>query len=105
MGRAYRDHGGRFAAELHLPGLPHPDLIRRAALALGVGFPLAMLVVAGGALLGEWTGLIDVGVVGSLKQMDFIYQVGRTEDGRSTDRSLSRPRHVISCSPAVSPNG
>lgn len=52
------------------------DLIRRAALALGVGFPLAMLVAAGGALLGEWTGLIDVGVVGSLKQVDFIYQVG-----------------------------
>jgi hypothetical protein len=70
-----------------------------------VGFPLAMLVVAGGALLREWTGLIDVGVVGSLKQMDFIYQVGRTEDGRSTDRSLSRPRHVISCSPAVSLSG
>ncbi|HEX8935265.1 MAG TPA: DUF389 domain-containing protein [Pseudonocardiaceae bacterium] len=52
------------------------DLIRRAALALGVGFPLAMLVAAGGVLLGEWTGLIDVGVVGSLKQVDFIYRVG-----------------------------
>jgi uncharacterized hydrophobic protein (TIGR00271 family) len=52
------------------------DLIRRAALALGVGFPLAMLIAAGGALLGEWTGLIDVGVIGSLKQVDFIYQVG-----------------------------
>ncbi len=52
------------------------DLIRRAVLALGVGFPLAMLIAAGGALLGEWTGLIDVGVVGSLKQVDFIYQVG-----------------------------
>lgn len=52
------------------------DLIRRAALALGVGFPLAMLIAAGGALLGEWTGLIDVGVVDSLRQVDFIYQVG-----------------------------
>ncbi|HXT46925.1 MAG TPA: DUF389 domain-containing protein [Pseudonocardiaceae bacterium] len=52
------------------------DLIRRAALALGVGFPLAMVIAAGGAMLGEWTGLIDVGVVGSLKQVDFIYQVG-----------------------------
>ncbi|MGH3765391.1 MAG: DUF389 domain-containing protein [Pseudonocardiaceae bacterium] len=52
------------------------DLIGRAAVALGVGFPLAMLIAAAGALLGEWTGLIDMGVVGSLKQVDFIYQVG-----------------------------
>ncbi len=52
------------------------DLLRRAALALGVGFPLAMLIAAAGALLGEWTGLIEVGIVGSLKQVDFIYQVG-----------------------------
>ncbi len=52
------------------------DLIRRAAIALGLGFPLAMLIAAAGALLGEWTGLIDVEVVRSLKQVDFIYQVG-----------------------------
>lgn len=52
------------------------DLIRRAALALGVGFPVAMLVAAAGALVGEWTGLIDVGIVGALRQVDFIYQVG-----------------------------
>lgn len=52
------------------------DLIRRAALALGVGFPLAMLIGAAGALLGEWVGLIEVGVLRSLKQVDFIYQVG-----------------------------
>lgn len=52
------------------------DLIRRGALALGVGFPLAMIIAAGGALLGEWTGLIDVGVLGSLKQVDAIYEVG-----------------------------
>ncbi len=52
------------------------DLLRRAALALGVGFPMAMLIAAAGVLLSEWTGLIDVGVVGSLKQVDFIYQVG-----------------------------
>ncbi|HJT04777.1 MAG TPA: DUF389 domain-containing protein [Pseudonocardiaceae bacterium] len=56
--------------------LRRADLIRRAALALGVGFPLAMVISAAGAMLGEWTGLIDVGVVGSLKQVDFIYQVG-----------------------------
>jgi uncharacterized hydrophobic protein (TIGR00271 family) len=52
------------------------DLLRRAALALGVGFPMAMLIAAAGALLSEWTGLIDMGVVGSLEQVDFIYQVG-----------------------------
>lgn len=52
------------------------DLLRRAVLALGIGFPMAMLIAAAGALLSEWTGLIDVGVVGSLKQVDFIYQVG-----------------------------
>lgn len=52
------------------------DLIRRGAVALGVGFPIAMGISAAGALLGEWTGLIDVDVVASLKQVDFIYQVG-----------------------------
>lgn len=52
------------------------DLIRTAALALGVGFPLAMLIAAAGSLLGEWAGLIDTAVVSSLQQVDFIYQVG-----------------------------
>ncbi|HZS21116.1 MAG TPA: DUF389 domain-containing protein [Pseudonocardiaceae bacterium] len=52
------------------------DLVRRAALALGVGFPLAMLIAAAGTLLGEWAGLIDIAVVSSLQQVDFIYQVG-----------------------------
>ncbi|MGH3824947.1 MAG: DUF389 domain-containing protein [Pseudonocardiaceae bacterium] len=52
------------------------DLIRRAALALGVGFPIAMIIAAAGALLGEWIGLIDMGVIGSLEQVDLIYQVG-----------------------------
>ncbi len=52
------------------------DLVCRATLALGVGFPLAMLIAAGGALLGEWTGLIDVGAVRSANQLDFIYDVG-----------------------------
>jgi uncharacterized hydrophobic protein (TIGR00271 family) len=52
------------------------DLIRRAALALGVGFPLAMLIAAAGALLGEWVGLIPAGVIGAAHQVDFIYDVG-----------------------------
>jgi uncharacterized membrane protein len=41
-----------------------------------VGFPLAMLVAAGGALLGEWAGLIKDDAVRSADQVDFIYQVG-----------------------------
>jgi uncharacterized hydrophobic protein (TIGR00271 family) len=52
------------------------DLVRRAALALGVGFPLAMLIAAAGALLGEWTGLIDPAVLRETDQVDFIYDVG-----------------------------
>ncbi|MGH3774640.1 MAG: DUF389 domain-containing protein [Pseudonocardiaceae bacterium] len=51
------------------------DLVRRAALALGVGFPLAMLIAAAGALLGEWTGLITA-VLRETDQVDFIYDVG-----------------------------
>jgi uncharacterized hydrophobic protein (TIGR00271 family) len=56
--------------------LRRADLIRRAAVALGVGFPLAMLIAAAGALLGEWAGLIPAGVVGAANQVDFIYDVG-----------------------------
>ncbi|MDQ4011420.1 MAG: DUF389 domain-containing protein [Actinomycetota bacterium] len=52
------------------------DLVRRAALALGVGFPLAMLIAAAGALLGEWAGLIDPEVLRETNQVDFIYDVG-----------------------------
>ncbi|MGH3871190.1 MAG: DUF389 domain-containing protein [Pseudonocardiaceae bacterium] len=55
--------------------LRRADLVRRAALALGVGFPLAMLVAAAGALLGEWTGLISA-VLRDTDQVDFIYDVG-----------------------------
>ncbi|MGH3897768.1 MAG: DUF389 domain-containing protein [Pseudonocardiaceae bacterium] len=52
------------------------DLVRRAALALGVGFPLAMLIAAVSALLGEWTGLIGPGALRETEQVDFIYDVG-----------------------------
>lgn len=52
------------------------DLVRRAVVALGVGFPVAMVIAAGGALLGEWAGLIQVGAVRSADQVDFIYDVG-----------------------------
>ena len=56
--------------------LRRSDLIRRAALALGVGFPLAMIIAAVGALLGEWAGLIPAGAIGAADQVDFIYDVG-----------------------------
>lgn len=52
------------------------DLVRRAALALGVGFPLAMLIAAAGAVLGEWAGLIGPRVLQTTDQVDFIYKVG-----------------------------
>jgi uncharacterized hydrophobic protein (TIGR00271 family) len=56
--------------------LRRADLIRGAALALGVGFPVAMLIATAGVLLTEWTGLIGTEVIRSAKQVDFIYQVG-----------------------------
>lgn len=56
--------------------LRRSDLIRRAALALGAGFPLAMIIAAVGALLGEWAGLIPAGAIGAADQVDFIYDVG-----------------------------
>src|SRR5262249_17757202 len=71
--------GPEFAPLAALAGglvLRRGGLIRTAGLAVGVGFPLAMIITAAGTLLGEWTGLIDMGVIGSLKQVDFIYQVG-----------------------------
>lgn len=52
------------------------DLVHRAGLALGVGFPVAMAIAAAAALLGESAGLIDVTAVRSADQVDFIYQVG-----------------------------
>lgn len=52
------------------------DLIRRAALALGVGFPVAMVIAALGALLAEWAGLIPLNPLDSADQVDFIYDVG-----------------------------
>jgi uncharacterized hydrophobic protein (TIGR00271 family) len=52
------------------------DLVGRAALALGLGFPLAMIIAGVGAVLGEWAGLIDIGAVQSADQVEFIYDVG-----------------------------
>jgi uncharacterized hydrophobic protein (TIGR00271 family) len=52
------------------------DLVRRAALALAVGFPFAMLVTALGTLLGHWSGLLDVEAVRNGHNVDFVYQFG-----------------------------
>ena len=52
------------------------DLIRRATIAVAVGFPLAMLVTAGGAALGSWANLFEAGVLRGRHSVDFVYQVG-----------------------------
>ncbi|HEY3258875.1 MAG TPA: DUF389 domain-containing protein [Pseudonocardiaceae bacterium] len=51
-------------------------LVRRAAIALGVGFPAAMVVTAAGTALGEAAGLFTGESIAHLDQVDFIYQVG-----------------------------
>lgn len=52
------------------------DLVRRGALALAVGFPLAMAVTAGAAVLFDATGLLTTASLDDLDQVDFIYEVG-----------------------------
>lgn len=52
------------------------DLMRRASLALAVGFPLAMLITAGGTALGSATGLFDSSAITGDHQVDFVYDVG-----------------------------
>ncbi|MGW5054629.1 DUF389 domain-containing protein [Actinokineospora sp. NPDC004072] len=53
------------------------DLVRRAALALAVGFPLAIAVTALGAWLGSSAGLFDASAIaGDDHQVDFVYEVG-----------------------------
>ncbi len=52
------------------------DLVRRAGLAIGVGFPLAMLVTAAATALGRAGGLFDSDSLEHLEQVDFIFEVG-----------------------------
>jgi uncharacterized hydrophobic protein (TIGR00271 family) len=52
------------------------DLVRRAALALAVGFPAAMIVTALAAVVFDATGLLATGTLDHLEQVGFIYQVG-----------------------------
>ena len=51
-------------------------LARRAALALLIGFPVAMLITAIGVLAGEAVGWIEVTNTRELEEVDFIFQVG-----------------------------
>ena len=53
------------------------DLLRRASGVLAVGFPLAMLVTAGGAALGNAAGLFDASAIkGEGHQVDFVFDIG-----------------------------
>jgi len=52
------------------------DLLRRAGIALAVGFPVAMVVTAGVTVVAEAVGLFDRDAVLSAHQVDFVYQVG-----------------------------
>lgn len=52
------------------------NLARRAALALLVGFPVAMLVTALGVIAGERVGWIHLTSVREVSEVDFIFQVG-----------------------------
>ncbi|MEK6440205.1 DUF389 domain-containing protein [Pseudonocardia sp. T1-2H] len=52
------------------------DLVRRGALALGVGFVLAMTVTALATLAFDAVGLLAAGALDQLDQVEFIYQVG-----------------------------
>ncbi|QFU88696.1 DUF389 domain-containing protein [Amycolatopsis sp. YIM 10] len=52
------------------------DLVRRASMALAIGFPVAMLITLGGTVAGEATGLFDRAALLGVHEVDFIYQVG-----------------------------
>lgn len=52
------------------------DLVRRASVVLAVGFPLAMLITAGGAALGTAVGLFDASALSGEHQVDFVFDVG-----------------------------
>ncbi|GAB3574956.1 DUF389 domain-containing protein [Amycolatopsis endophytica] len=52
------------------------DLVRRAATALAIGFPAAMLVTAGMTLLTWAVGILDVNSFRDAHEVDFVYDVG-----------------------------
>jgi uncharacterized hydrophobic protein (TIGR00271 family) len=52
------------------------DMAVRGAIALGVGFPLAMVVTAVAAVLFDAVGWVSTDQLDHLDQVDFIYEVG-----------------------------
>ncbi|ONI80607.1 hypothetical protein ALI22I_45920 [Saccharothrix sp. ALI-22-I] len=52
------------------------DLVRRAAAALAVGFPLAMAITAVAAFAGSFTDLFSRDMVLAAHEVDFVFQVG-----------------------------
>ena len=52
------------------------DLVRRAAVVLAVGFPVAMAITALGTFAGNAAGLFDTGALYGDHQVDFVYKVG-----------------------------
>jgi uncharacterized hydrophobic protein (TIGR00271 family) len=52
------------------------DLVRRGAIAIAAGFPLAMAATAVAAVLFDVTGLLATADLDNLDQVDFIYEVG-----------------------------
>jgi uncharacterized hydrophobic protein (TIGR00271 family) len=52
------------------------DLLRRATLALAVGFPVAMAITALGTFAGSAAGLFDANALRGTHDVDFVYQVG-----------------------------
>lgn len=52
------------------------DLVRRAGIALAVGFPVAMLVTGVAVLLGSVFGFFDPKSILDNYNVDFVYQVG-----------------------------
>lgn len=51
-------------------------LVRRAMLALAVGFPLAVLVTAGATVLSQAVGLLNVASWDAGREVDFVYRLG-----------------------------
>ncbi|RLK55581.1 DUF389 domain-containing protein [Actinokineospora cianjurensis] len=52
------------------------DLVRRAATALAVGFPVAIAAAAALTWLGNRVGLLDARAISGDHEVDFVYQVG-----------------------------
>ncbi|NUT46776.1 MAG: DUF389 domain-containing protein [Saccharothrix sp.] len=52
------------------------DLVRRAAAALAIGFPVAMVITGVAAFAGSFTDLFDRDMVLAAHQVDFVFQVG-----------------------------